>query len=212
MNHRTVIGLLMVDAKRRAEELRRRRGLRDHGGGAAAAAAPAGPSTYVEDTFTRADGPIGNAETGQAWVLSSAVWNVLTNRARATSLPTTVVIATIDSDQADGAWRLTWSANHTGGIAVRATDKDNLLQCLPAAGTIRLRRVTAGVITNIGTGGAITAGQVVKVVAAGDQVSVYIDDVLQFTVTESQNQTTETHGLSEQTTTGRLDNYSHKSE
>lgn len=34
----------------------------------AAQAAAAGPSYLVRDTFNRADGPIGNAETGQAWI------------------------------------------------------------------------------------------------------------------------------------------------
>ena len=45
-----------------------------------------------------------------------------------------------------------------------------------------------------------------------EKMDLYIDDVFQIGCTETQGQSSTEHGLYEATTTGRLDDYSHKSE
>lgn len=188
------------------DEVRRRR-RRRHGGGPLVTAAS---STYAADSFDRANGALGVADSGQAWVLNSGAWVVNTNQASFTG-GAGVRSATIDDGQADGVWQCTIAVAFSGGLVIRETASDTMLFLKPNGGLLKLFRVTGGILTAIGSGGAPTAGDIVKIAATADAIDVYLDGSLLFSVVESQGQTNTNHGIGAQSSTDRLDDWSHAS-
>jgi hypothetical protein len=220
--HKRIAILLALAAHRedpqRSTLSARRRRYRRHGGGAPAAALtdPAN-TTYVSDTFTRADGKIGTAETGGAWQDLTGNWRVLSNRARANNAAARRH-ATIDSatgagtfvQAADGKWRVTIAIAGSSGLGIRWTDANNCLYLCASSVDTTLYRITAGVLTAIGSTDGTPNGSQIRIDATGSAIDVYIDGVLQYSVVETQGQTVTRHGLITDDISSRLDNYSHK--
>lgn len=78
----------------------------------------------ARDTFSRADGVLGNAETGQAWSVLGGTWDISGNRARCVVVNTNVA-AVIDVGSPDHSVTVTYQQLATWGLAVRVTDINN---------------------------------------------------------------------------------------
>lgn len=200
---RRTLQLILLD------EIRRRR-RRKHGGGPATVAAPTGPTNYASDTFDRANGALGTADSGQNWSLNSGAWVINTNQAAFTG-GTVVRNATIDDGQTDGVWQCTIPVALSGGLVIRETAADTMLFLKPNGGLLKLFRVTAGILTTIGSGGAPGAGSVIKIAGAGDALDVWLDGTLIYSVVEAQGDTSTSHGIGAQSSTDRIDTWSHAS-
>jgi hypothetical protein len=200
MSPRRLLGLLAVDQRRR-----RRR----HGGGSASLLAS--PTTYASDSFNRADGAIGTADVGGAWTDPAGFWTVNSNSAKL-SAASGFRICYLDDGHEDGAFRLTMTVSGTCGLMMRRNGADNsFIGTRVTSGLLRLTRLTAGVLTTIASGGAVVDGDEVKVVVSGISWEVFLNDVSQFTATESQGSASTQHGMQSQFTAGRNDDYSHRS-
>lgn len=197
---RRKLALLLLEAARRRRK-------RKHGGGPAVASAS--PAVYLSDTFTRANGAIGTAETGGAWTDASGTWIVTSNQAAVSSV-VGIRVVSLDDLQADG----TWSANMTTvgnmGIAYRRTDDLNFIYLASATAVLKLFRVTAGVKNTIGSGSGLIAGDKIEVRVSGNTHDVYLNGVLDFSATESQGAALTSGGMASQATAARVDNLVHQ--
>lgn len=178
-----------------------------HGGGPPPAAAS---TTYAFDEFNRANGPIGNADSGQAWTDAAGVWTTNGNTAKVTGVSGTRV-ASIDTGQADGWFRVTLTVNGGAGVMMRRIDDSNFLWTRVTAGILKLVRTTANVKTSIGSGTAVSDGDQIAVNAVGSSFKVYKNGALDITVTETQGQTATSCGLATDVSAATLDSWSHKS-
>ncbi len=160
-----------------------------HGIVAVPATGGGGPTTYVSDTFTRANGAIGTAETGGAWTnQGTTVWSVSSNKAKLTThdASTNCDIVWIDpavsdiSISADFAYATASSC----GLITRVTPfgaSANMIAVLLGSGVLKLYHATAGSYTQAGSnGGTLTNGNTynVKLTVSGNTHNVYLDGVL----------------------------------
>jgi hypothetical protein len=172
------------------------------------------PLADVSDTFTRRDGPIGIAETGQAWQPIDGNWLVTSHHAfhQGTAGTADKRVCVIDTLYADGAVSVVAAAIGVYGtrLVVRLTDVDNYLFVEWAATTIRLVKRVAFVDTDLDTASyTMLVGDQVRVILLGASVTVEINGVTMLgPVTESFNQTATKHGLGAyDTAAGEFDNF-----
>lgn len=163
----------------------------------------AGP--VVSDTFTRADNStsLGSAETGQAWNALVGTWGVISGTAY-TSVATAQSIAVIDTASTNADAQATVGGGNQG-LVVGLVDASNYY----TSDSGIIYRCVAGAFTNIG-GGALTlaAGNVMRLVRAGNQISLYRNGTLLASVTDSSLTTGTKHGLRiHNSATVRLDNF-----
>jgi hypothetical protein len=192
---RSKLALLGID------QFRRRRKRRS-------GAPPVDRSGLIRDSFNRANGPIGSADTGQAWIPFDTSFIVQDGRAKRTA-GTTFQTAYIDDGETDGAFKAIQSVAGQGGIMMRRVNSNTFIATRVASGLIRLIRQTASATSTIGTGGAVDGGEEIKVVISGNSFSVYVNDIFQFTSTETQGNTSTQHGITFQNAVAQLDNFAH---
>lgn len=157
-----------------------------------AVAPPVGAMTVVSDAFGRADGPLGNAETGQAWTTVGS--NVIAG-GKATGTGTATVATDLrDLDvQAD----LTWNSSALG-LVFRSDTNPNRLGVFIGSGAIIFYRTVASANTAVTTlPFSTTVGTTyrMRVVVSGASMAVYIDDVLFNTFTIDATSDSATAGL-----------------
>lgn len=161
--------------------------------GVSTAVAPPTPVYVVSDTFTRSDGALGNAETGQAWLTTGGTW-AISNGAVTCTTNTGSYYAYLESGKSDIdiAADLIFAGN--AGLVFRMVDANNMLfvRIAGAGPQLGLYKSVSGSNTSIG-GYTFTpvSGTTyrVRVVASGSSIQVYLDGILVITVTDTTYQT-----------------------
>lgn len=210
---RLLTRVLLLDSLAELREERRRR--RKHGGGAAATVVPSGPTTYGSDSFNRSDRSLNGdaADVGGNWSALVGTWNVISNQCGAT-VAGGLILLKLATGQADGVLRQTLAHLGTDGMALaaRIIDSANCLWMRQTGFSITLFRRTGGGNTSIGSAVCSeTDGDTNKLVMTGSTLDCYLNDVLQFSVTETQGQTTTNQGVLGSDIDSRIDDWSHKS-
>jgi uncharacterized repeat protein (TIGR01451 family) len=129
---------------------------------------PPPPGATFADTFTRASGPMGTSETGQAWQPLAGTWEVVSNRAAATSAGDSLTVA--EAGGSRGRLQLTvtslsaafWMAFWVDGAA------DHWRFGRSIDGAYGLEQVTGGVATPSPAEATVTP-------AAGDRLACDYD-------------------------------------
>lgn len=154
-----------------------------------------GARTLVYDSFNRANGNLGDAETGQAWQSNGSnttAWIVSGNVAKRASATTAVtgaayidcgkpdVTVSADITMTDFSYSIQIFARMSG------TSFDNCMSLiLGRDGYLRIRKVISGTVTNIGNYGySYVSGEThsCKLSCAGNTFKAYLDGELRITV------------------------------
>jgi len=183
------------------------------------------PTPLIYDTFTRANGALGNSETGgpdgqttpqKGWSSLVGTVEVTSNAAKATALSGGVAIAGMDLGKAN----IYISAIPVGtpadgsltGVAFRYVDSNNYMYAyLRRSGAsyfAGLKKVVGGVTTPLFEAGVTFAsGGILRASADGNNFRVYYHNSLVNATTDSDLQSGTKTGLYFTTTTVSLDNF-----
>lgn len=146
------------------------------------------PTPLAYDTFTRANGALGNSETtgpdaqdvtARAWANRIGTTLVAANAASASALVGGEALATVDTVTADVLCdaELTRAGGNVG-IVVRYQDATNYIIAYHTGVNARLDKIVAGVTTNvISAAAAYGAGRVGRVICEGTQFQLFYNDV-----------------------------------
>lgn len=187
---------------------------KDLRGGANLSVAP------IIDDFSEADTTNLSAKAtdtaGFSWTVQAGTLRVM-GAAAALTAANANASATVDPLIADVAVQATVpvlpGGADTAGVVARATDGNNHLRLVVGGATdnnVRLIRRQAGVNTNLQTWAGRAAGDTLRLVCVGNQVSAYRNGVLLGTITEAFNQTATKHGIfigEAAATVSRVDNF-----
>lgn len=182
-------------------------------GGAAAAV-----TTYVSDTFNRADSAVslGSADVGGAWTASVGTWGISSNVAYQVA-DAGQDVAQIDSTVANCTIRCTYSvaSPNSQRIIFRFSDTSNYWLLQTEGGTAyKLYKYVAAAFTLAGTYSTTPAnGDVLMIVLNGNQIDAYLNGVLRISTTDAHNSTATRHGIggANNSLTGRWEDFSVKS-
>jgi predicted phosphodiesterase len=157
-------------------------------------------SLLVSDTFNRADGSVGLAETGQQWVAQSGTYAIKSNKLVKTVSGATFDQIVIDSGNPNVAVDVdfVWKTGNTGGLTLRNSDVSNFIQTIITASGLELRKAVAGVYTSLGNYAFTPVNNTTyhfKAILNGDSIKILLDGVERINVTETFNNTQTKHGL-----------------
>lgn len=161
-------------------------------------------TTLIQDSFNRPDNTtgLGVADNGQTWEILAGQWQIKSNQAFLQS--STNSIAVIESGESNvqiEVDRIAKSNNNDGGIILRLQDSLNYLAFYYKSwdGSAQFFKTVNGQQTTLAGNQYITptleTPYRLKVIANGNTVQCYIDDVLQFTLTDTPFQNATKHGL-----------------
>lgn len=163
------------------------------------------PMPVVYDSFNRADGVMGNADSGRAWISQEASPGIASNKAKATTNAVTECVA--ESRTANGLIQETVNVGTPGGTGlgagplVRDVDTDNFLWAYiyvngVGGGSFNLAKIIAGVSTGLGAWGmpAENTDYAMAVLANDTSLRVYVDGVQRISATDAAHQTATKHG------------------
>lgn len=166
-------------------------------------------TALVQDSFNRADGNVGNADSGQTWQQSGGTVLVSSNQGMST-----IAQAYIDSGISDATIQMTISnrdvTDGSSRIIARFVDTNNYLYWGESTGPhhYELVRKQAGLFNTITTTAITPAnGDVVKLVLNGSSLQGYVNGVLQATGTETFQQTETRHGFGSAAATSTVDDF-----
>lgn len=156
------------------------------------------PILVFQDTFTRSDagaGGLGTSTSGQTWADPSTKYGIASGAAYHVSTTTAAgEYATVDVGESDGEFSFKFNAIATAGSALvrclfRYAGSGDFLfvQHRRSTGKYQLYRTVGGSSsTQLGADFAATptAGDVIKVVAYGDDIQVYVNGTLQVSVSD----------------------------
>lgn len=168
--------------------------------GVSASATVMVPVANFSDTFSRADGAIGTAETGQPWIILDGTWVIQSNRlifqGSGTSDKRAVVIETMRADCTVSVVARTVGF-YGARLVARATDIDNYLYADWSGGTLMLVRRAAFVDTTIGTTSyTVAANDTVSIILSGSSITVQVNGVTKIgPVVDTFNASATKHGL-----------------
>jgi hypothetical protein len=141
-----------------------------------------GGQLLARDTFTRPDGALGNAETGQAWAVTGGTWSIVNGEVTHTTLGAThwarIDVGTPDTDISASLARPPVSSN--AGIFARYTDSSNTIFAnIQDSGQVALYKVIGGTLTLLSSTstGYVASGASVtlRLVAQGSVATVYVN-------------------------------------
>lgn len=148
---------------------------------------------YLLDTFTRADGALGAAEVGGAWLAGTGTFGIVSGKAVCTALGGSFAAATLNAPQPDVTVSATFVTPTAGtgiyGLVWRYVDAANFWVTLFNAGMVQNYSVTAGAFGAAPGGtfarvGGVAHTLAVSVVGTTATVSVNgVQVVAPFTVT-----------------------------
>lgn len=163
----------------------------------------------VYDSFDRADSTttLGVADTGQSWTPLVGTWGISANRAYQVTNTTggALASAVIESGKSDAEISVVFNEYVEYGLIFRATDANNYLfvRYSSTSAEWQMFKTVSGTSTKIGNLAAtVTDGTPfkLKVITSQTSLQFFVDDVSQFTVTDSFNQTATKHGIRGATT------------
>lgn len=148
---------------------------------------PHGPSVLAQDSFNRANGPLGNADVGGAWtnVPGTDAIGIVSNHAVQTAVSTGLAVALIGGNVADIAVSCDYTDNPPGrgftGMCFRYTDTNNYYVCHAQNGSsprhAEIRKVVAGAVTQIATAEMDDQTYNLKVSAHGNTLTMFKNGV-----------------------------------
>ena len=144
------------------------------------------PEPLAYDTFTRANGAIGNSETSgpDSQAVTARTWNnrvgttqIATNKASASALVGGLAIATVDTATADTIVSATLTrAGDEVGVVLRYADADNYIRAVHDGTNCKLiKRVATAETDVISAVVAIGAGAI-RVIPDGTSFSLYLNN------------------------------------
>ena len=159
--------------------------------------------TLVTDTFTRTDttGPLGTADSGQAWeTIAGTAFGITSNAAYNTDTANTLCISTIDSATCNGRVACTVTrTTQVAGLVVRLTDASNYWYVSLSGSATTLNKMVAGSPTTVATSASTFSGATaVEVVMSGSNFTVLVNNAVLLTGTDSFNATATKHGIMRQ--------------
>ena len=173
----------------------------------------------IKDSFNRADGAIGVAETGQAWEANTANFVIVSNKASVSALDN-AQWATISAGISDAkiTTYLTGSSgtayNDSPKLVFRFQDINNFwrITWLGATRGWELHTVVAGVTTVVGSStlyGGASSTNIMKmtVICKGDNIKWYMNDVLVLEYVSSILNSAVRYGFGSQRVQGRIDDF-----
>lgn len=167
----------------------------------------------VSDSFNRADGALGNADSGQAWTITNATWGLVSGQVKALTTASGYALADIDAGIADVAIQADIVFQGLGGsLAFRVTNGANFYIAQLVGTQTRVYKCVGGAFTQLAVGGgAHTVGvtYTLRVEVVGSSIKVYENGVLVITLTDATYTTQTRHGLYVDTTLATtIDNFS----
>lgn len=179
------------------------------------------PTLLSQDSFDRANGPIGSTNGSgttdpQAWTQQEGTWNVLSNQARTSALGADPItgfgaMATLDLATPNVDLQCVHAAfdGNGQGLIARYVNTGSYVVMLGDNTKTQLLKATGATFTNLTTTfQGLVAGTVMRLtVDSSDLYSCYIDGVLQRTATDPLNHSATIHGLRCQGTAQRWDNW-----
>jgi hypothetical protein len=166
------------------------------------------PTPLAYDTFTRADGSLGNSETSgpdsqtvaaEAWTAQLGTWGIATNKAASSALDGTesVSVATVDVGTTNVMVEVvaTRSAG-TSGLTLRYTDADNYIKCVHNGTNLQVIEVVAGTPNTL-VNAAATYGAAFRMMVSlnGTKVRGYYNNALIGSEATTAVTTGNNHGL-----------------
>jgi len=159
------------------------------------------PLGGIVDNFNRANGALGNADTGQTWGnLANVTAAIVSNQLRITGGTEEKAAALITQpglvDGTGQVTRVAGSHNRVYGRATSNTDPDNCIRCHVQSDQVVLQKVVAGAITQLGiifTG--IVNGDTFGLRLAGTSVKALRNGIEVISATESFNSDKSTWGV-----------------
>jgi len=159
------------------------------------------PAKTLADTFTRADGAIGSAETGGAYT-TTGTWTISSNQAMSTDTSGVGTRATLSSGIADGLLEVTISgaaATSYGGLVFRWVDANNYwLAYYNGSTNFHIDKFVAGVPTAVFTVADTATSGTIVITMMGNKIAVHRGTngvTYTTTITDSDNQAGTVHGI-----------------
>lgn len=142
------------------------------------------PVPVARDTFTRANGGLGNTElvgaegqqvAARAWADSVGTWAITSNAAGCSALSGSIGIATYDCGKLDVLHEvtLTRSAGNVG-VVIRYADDQNYIIGYHDGTNVKVDKIVGGVTTAVLTAGmAYSAGRILRLVMYGTKIRAF---------------------------------------
>lgn len=185
--------------------------------GAGPGAPGPGVTTYISDSFNRADSAVslGSADIGGAWTATTGTWGISSNKGYLVT-DAGQDVAQIDSGVANCTIRCLYSTvgANSQRLVFRFTDASNFLICQTEGTAYKVYKYVAGGFTQLGTYSVTPAdGDQIMVVLNGSNIDFYLNGTLRISVSDAFNNTATRHGLGGANNTGaaRWEDYSVKS-
>lgn len=167
------------------------------------------------DTFDRADGDMNGSTASDGvhvWTARVGTWAIVSNQADPSNTANAHITINPSTANIDATVVLaTMAGANFGGLAIRWSDADNYVKVEFSTTQARIRTRIATVESNVSTA-VITAasGDTLRVIANGDQISLYHNGVEVITPqTVTHNQTATVQGLiGEGSTNWKFNNFS----
>lgn len=164
----------------------------------------------ITDSFNRANGAIGNADTGQTWQTyvptGGASWQVIGDQAGVPGASAGNNLAWIDAGVADNTVQMTAAVDADYAAPIwRLSDANNYYML---AGNF-IQKIVAGSPVSVATG-VVNAGpgDTITVTTSGPTHLIYKNGSLSFMFVDSFNQTATAAGMFTSGPTDRIDNFS----
>lgn len=152
---------------------------------------PVMPMTTISDTFDRAD-QVGLGTSSEGWSWTAGVHNILSNQARISTiggLARAGIALSTDDHYSQADWYLNGSTNSGCGVATRcdASEVSCYVSYINIPGSANIYKAVAGVFTDLGPIGTVTAvsGLPVKLASDGSVHRLYYNGALVGEVTDS---------------------------
>lgn len=175
--------------------------------------APTPAIPVISDTFTRANGAIGNTETGEAWTNSlGTVFEVASNRAVATTIGTNPIahVQGITTGRRVKATLYSNGSPSSPGVAIRVVDHLNMIFLTRESGNFKILSLNAGTFGLVADGGAIALpeGDVYELQAVGNTINAYRNGLLVTSGTSALHSTATRYGITVGAGVNSVDSFS----
>ena len=143
----------------------------------------------ASDTFTRANGTLGNAEVGGAWAVPEGTFAVSSNKAKGTAVGTSYAVLQLTQLNYSISADITWYTGDTIALVFRGTgtNSDDQMRIRFIAGTLSITRRLAGTNVDIATYSytwSSGSSHNIKAVCNGNTFTCYLDGTQVMTATD----------------------------
>jgi hypothetical protein len=154
--------------------------------------------SYSFDSFNRANGPVGNAESGGPWTASGAAstWAVALKQLTGRSNSGYEGLLTVNDGQPDGAVQATFLGGTSAGVIFRYTSTtDYWVLTFGANNYIRLSYANNGYNLKADPGAVASVGDVFRIELAGPAIVVYRNNKQTISITDTTSMSATSFGF-----------------